>query len=212
MTRMPPLGQSISIIVADDDPVVRDVVGRALRQHGYGVMTAENGDEAWEMASTAGQALFVIDWEMPGMDGLELIRRLRLRADRAVPYMLMLTSYNDVKDVVRGLTLGADDYLRKPFDMHELLARVQVGLRVMHLRSALVSRVSELEAALAHIHRLEQLLPICSNCRKIRDEQNQWRTIERYMADHAGVKFTHGICESCAQEWIADNATSAGGA
>jgi DNA-binding response OmpR family regulator len=193
------------VLVADDDPVVREVLERTLRAHGFHVVIAPDGERAWELVSIVQPLLLVLDWEMPGLNGLELLHRVRLKAEPIAPYIVLLTSHDSTRDIVRGLSLGADDYVRKPFHVHELIARVQVGARVVELRRALVARVNELEFALAHIHRLEQLLPICASCKEIRDENNHWQTVERYLMTNAGIRFTHGICPKCAVQWRDDD-------
>src|SRR5207237_6416573 len=99
--------------------------------------------------------------------------------------------------IVTGLTAGADDYIVKPFQRDELHARVRVGERLLELQATLADRVKELEAALARVKLLHGLLPICSYCKKVRDDQNYWQQVESYISAHSGVQFSHGICPGC---------------
>ncbi len=193
------------ILVADDDAVGLELVSRVLRKSGHHVMATGDGARAWEMIQALKPPLVVLDWDMPSLDGLEVLRRLRLRFERTPPYVIMLTSHTQVKDRVRGLTIGADDYLTKPFDAAELAARVQVGLRVVRLQQALAARVDELEHALTHVHRLEQLLPICAHCKRIRSDEGRWQELEGFLATHAGVRFSHGACPTCAERWLEED-------
>lgn len=103
-------------------------------------------------------ALAVIDWMMPGLDGIEICRRVR-EADKVI-YILMLTARGGTERVVEGLEAGADDYLTKPFDKHELRARLRVGARIIQLHIALAERVAELEAALSEIGTLRLQIPL----------------------------------------------------
>src|SRR5262249_50121163 len=144
-----------------------------------------------------GPRLVVLDWMMPEMDGPEVCRLARERLREAPPYMILLTARESSRDTVTGLQSGADDYVCKPFDPDELRARVQVGCRVLDLQRSLAERVRELEAALAQVRQLRGLLPICCYCKKIRDDQNYWQQVEKYIGDHSEVRFSHGICPEC---------------
>ena len=115
------------VLVAEDDRGVRESLDRALRFEGFRVETAAEGAEALDKASSVGPDVLVLDVMMPGVDGLEVCRRLRLRGDRTP--ILMLTARHEVSDRVAGLDAGADDYLVKPFALDELLARLRALLR-----------------------------------------------------------------------------------
>jgi two-component system response regulator MprA len=115
-----------TILVVDDDPKIRSVLGRGLRFEGYDVQIAAGGQEALQLARETPFDLVVLDLTMPRMDGLEVCRRLRRGV--SVP-ILMLTARDAVADRIVGLDSGADDYLTKPFDFEELLARVRALLR-----------------------------------------------------------------------------------
>jgi DNA-binding response OmpR family regulator len=191
------------IVVADDDAVGRELVSRVLEKAGHPTVTAPDGARAWELIQQAKPPLAVLDWDMPHLTGLDVLRRVKLTVDRTPPYVLLLTSRTEVRDRVRGLSVGADDYLTKPFEPAELVARVEVGLRVVQLQRSLAARVVELEEALAHVNRLEQLLPICARCKRIQSGEG-WHDLEGFLASSAGVRFSHGACPVCAQHWEDD--------
>ena len=92
----------------------------------------------------------------------------------------------------------------KPFDLPELRARLQVGERVLKLQMELHCRVRELELAMAQVHQLRGLLPICVHCKKIRDDQNYWHQVETYVSARSSAEFTHSICPSCLERQLRD--------
>ncbi|MBI4468358.1 MAG: response regulator, partial [Acidobacteria bacterium] len=92
---------------------------------------------------------------------------------------------------------GADDYITKPFDRDELHARVNVAVRVLQLQGALAERVRELEEALSRVKQLQGLLPICSYCKRVRDDHNYWEQVENYVTAHSEAQFSHSICPEC---------------
>src|SRR5688572_22456213 len=194
------------IVVADDDAVGRELVSRVLERAGHTTVTAPDGEKAWELIQSVKPPLAVLDWDMPHLTGLDVLRRVKLTVDRTPPYVLLLTSRTGVRDRVRGLSVGADDYLTKPFEPAELVARVEVGLRVVQLQRSLATRVTELEEALAHVNRLEQLLPICARCKKIQSG-DRWHDLEGFLASSTGVRFSHGACPGCAGAWLAEDGT-----
>lgn len=130
-----------------------------LENFGYRVIATRDGREAMEMirAQTT-PALAVVDWMMPGLDGIEICQRVR-EADKVI-YIIMLTARGGTERVVEGLEAGADDYLTKPFDKHELHARLRVGARIIQLHIALAERVADLEAAMSEIGTLRLQLPL----------------------------------------------------
>jgi len=133
------------ILVAEDDPVLRELICARLLAWGYEAIPARNGTEAiMALRKNDAPSLAILDWMMPGMDGLEICRRVR-EVDRVL-YIILLTARGSMDNLVEGLGAGADDYLTKPFDKNELLARILVGLRVMGSHAELAKRVKELEA------------------------------------------------------------------
>lgn len=135
------------ILIADDDATSRLVLTGVLQKFGHEVVATVNGIEAWQaMQRPDAPTLAILDWMMPGLDGVEVIRRVRSLESDERPYLILLTSMSEKADVVVGLDAGADDYLAKPFDPGELRARVGVGWRVTELQA----RLREAHVALAH--------------------------------------------------------------
>jgi sigma-B regulation protein RsbU (phosphoserine phosphatase) len=186
------------VLIAEDDAVSRTFLAATLRKWDYDVSTFPDGSLVWqELESGEVPELLILDWMMPGVDGLEVCRRVRQKFPALPVYIILLTARAGREDVVRGLLGGADDYITKPFDREELRARVQVGRRVIELQKALAGRVGELENALKHIQQLQGLLPICSYCKRVRNDRNYWQQIETYVSEHSEAQFSHGICPDC---------------
>jgi phosphoserine phosphatase RsbU/P len=198
------LGEAwLRILVAEDDPVSRHLLQRMLNRWGYTVESYADGTEAWQALQAMDvPPLVLLDWMMPGMDGVQVCRNLRQLTASPPTYIMLLTARGRSEDIVAGLCAGADDYITKPFDHEELRARVQVGVRVVELQRALAARVQELESALSRVKQLSGLLPICAYCKKIRNDQNYWQQVESYLAEHAAAQFTHGICPDCYEHTV----------
>ncbi len=149
----------IPIVVAEDDLVSRTLIGNLMEKWGFKAVITQDGNEAMAaLRAEQGPALTILDWMMPGMDGLQICRRVR-ESEKMV-YVIMLTSLGAKENIVEGLHAGADDYLIKPFDKNELLARIQVGLRILELHAALAARVKELEKAGGEIDDLKLRIPL----------------------------------------------------
>jgi sigma-B regulation protein RsbU (phosphoserine phosphatase) len=194
------------ILIADDDAVTRKLLDATLRRHGWDVITTKDGKDGLrafqELKGKDAPALAILEWMMPGMEGIELCRRLRATPGFESVYVILLTSRSDTMDLAKGLAAGANDYMAKPFDPQELDARVRVGQRMVMLQQRLNMRVAELEQALAHVKRLQGLLPICSYCKKVRNEANYWEQVDSYLSTHSDLDFTHGICPTCSDKMM----------
>jgi DNA-binding response OmpR family regulator len=193
------------ILISEDDSISRRLLQAALVKWGYEVIVTSNGGEAWKILQAPDPPpLLILDWLMPEMDGIEICRAARKSEALKSAYIILLTSRGSKEDVIQGLEAGADDYVTKPFDHGELRARVQVGARVAGLQAALAERVHQLEEAMNSVKTLQGLLPICCYCKKIRDDGNYWHRVESYIAGHANVRFSHGICPDCSDKLKAD--------
>jgi phosphoserine phosphatase RsbU/P len=200
------------LLVAEDEPLSRRVLQARLASAGYDVLLAEDGFRAWEILRSADSPeLAILDWMMPGIDGIEICRRLRARHSGNYVYVILLTARGRLADVVTGLEAGGDDYVTKPFEWDELRTRLRTGSRMLQLRSDLAGKVEELERALAHVKTLQGLLPICMHCKSIRDDSNSWHKLESYIEEHSNAMFTHSLCRGCLErhypDYLEDDAT-----
>jgi sigma-B regulation protein RsbU (phosphoserine phosphatase) len=193
----------MTVLVADDLDVNRKLLRTLLSAEGYDVIEASNGLDAFNaLQSATAPILGLIDWEMPQMEGIEVCTKARARQGGPPIYLILLTVRDSKQDIVAGLQGGANDYITKPFDKTELLARVGIGTQMVQLQQALTERVAELKDALLSVKQLGGLLPICSYCKKIRDDQNYWQQVEAYVGKHSEAKFSHSICPQCYEDII----------
>lgn len=185
------------VLIADDDLVHCKMLAKMLTPLGLDIEIHHDGEAAYASLLANPPHVAILDWNMPGVDGVEICRRLRAQTKKAPTYVLMLTGREDIADLVLALEAGADDYLAKPAQKDELRARIMNGLRMIDLQLTLARRVQELEEALANVKMLQGLLPICSYCKSVRNDDNYWQKVEAYFAEHADVRFSHGICPGC---------------
>ncbi|MGB7586771.1 MAG: diguanylate cyclase [Terriglobales bacterium] len=140
-----------SVLVAEDDPIFLRLLQGWFQKWAYRVTAVKNGIDAWQALQQAtAPPMAVLDWMMPGMDGIEVCRKIRGREHAPYCYVLLLTAKDDREDVVAGLNAGADDYLTKPFDVDELRARVRAGKRILELQAALLRAHDTLQYESAH--------------------------------------------------------------
>jgi len=174
---------NVAVLVVDDDPVSRAQLGALAQAAGYSVSTAQNGAEAWDFLQLARVPVVISDWYMPELDGPELCRRIRARRTGAYVYFILVTSRGGKQQYLAGMDAGADDFIAKPVDPDELRARLTVAERILGLRHEL--------------QQLEVLLPICSYCKRIRNDNEEWEQLETYIERRFEAQLSHGICPEC---------------
>ena len=163
---------------------------QALKRLGHETVEAADGDAAWELLNaTEGVRVVVSDWTMPNSDGLELCRKVRERSQGDYIYFILLTGRDATEDnQMKAGDAGVDDFLTKPLDLSELWTRLRVAERILRYTT--------------QVRQLEEMLPICSYCKKIRDDQNYWQQIEGYISERTGTDFSHSVCPDCYQRVV----------
>jgi len=179
-----------SILIVDDNPRNIQVLGAILRQEGYSISIVTNGPDALAMVRGVHFDLILLDVMMPGMSGFEVCRELKRDSRTRDTPVLFLTALSDTEHMLEGFAAGGVDYVTKPFKSAELLARVKVHV--------------SLRKAHQEILRLQDILPICASCKKIRDDQGFWIQVEKYLSERSDLKFSHGICPDCIQSLYPD--------
>ncbi|HEX2855708.1 MAG TPA: response regulator [Opitutaceae bacterium] len=174
----------MKVLAVEDDAVARGVLRQALKRLDHDAIEAANGAAAWEVLQREPVRVVVSDWVMPEMDGLQLCRKIRARPGAEYTYFILLTS-NTANDENRreAADAGVDDFLTKPLDLEELWTRLRVAERILRYAT--------------QVRQLEEMMPICSYCKKIRDDQNYWQQIEGYINQRTGSEFSHSVCPDC---------------
>jgi phosphoserine phosphatase RsbU/P len=186
------------ILIAEDEAVTSRLLQAALKSWGHNATAVPDGLSAWgELQKDPLPDLAILDWQMPGLEGVEICRRVRAAPALRHLHILLLTGRAGRDDIVEALDAGADDYVTKPFDPSELRARIKVAARMVELQHRLSERVRELEHAMSHVKQLQGLMPICTYCKRIRTDKNYWLGVENYLAECTDARVSHGICPEC---------------
>jgi DNA-binding response OmpR family regulator len=175
----------MNVLVIEDQPVAAVQLTAALRSLGHEPLRVASADEAWAVLSEQTHRVVVSDWRLPGMNGMELCRKVRDRAGDYIYFILVTSAELTRENRDAALAAGVDDFLAKPPDPDELRMRLHVAERILKFT--------------AQVKQLESFLPMCGYCKKIRDDQNYWAQVEEYYTKRDGTRFSHGICPDCYQ-------------
>jgi len=173
----------MKILSVEDEPVAQLRLEAALKSLGHEVVLAADGEAAWDALSDPRLRVVVCDWRLPKLDGLELCRRVREKREDYVCFILLTQRQANEENLKAAMAAGVDEFLTKPVDAHDLRLRLHVAERILGFT--------------AELRRLENFVPICSYCKKVRDDKKYWQEIESYIASRAGTRFSHGICPQC---------------
>ena len=191
----------MKMLIAEDDAFSRKFLEATLEKAGHDVISCVDGESAIETYGRLPQTrMAILDWMMPGADGLEVCREIKTNEGQNLTYVIMLTAKNKPEDLALAMESGADDFVAKPFNSVELNARINAGIRIIRLQQAMMDNVQELQEALAHVEQLQGIIPICAWCKKVRDDSKFWSSVEEYVGKHSEARFSHSICPDCLSE------------
>ena len=177
----------MKILIAEDDLISRKVLFLTLQQLGHEVVSACDGLEAWEMFDREPVRIVVSDWMMPNLDGLDLCRRIRDRPLTPYTFFVILTAaHNTADDYSLAMDSGIDDFLTKPLAREMLRTRLHMAERILRYTT--------------EISLLQDLIPMCSYCQKVRDGADYWERVDTYIRARTGARFSHGICPGCFED------------
>jgi len=171
------------ILIVDDNPENRQILGSLLVKAGYDVGVSHDGYNALEFVTKVEPDLILLDVMMPGMDGFEVCKKLKSDLSTKHIPIIFLTAKTNSEDIVKGFKTGGLDYVGKPFNTEELLARVKTHIELKVLRG---------------------FLPICTQCKSIRDDKGYWNSIEEYLKNNSEVELSHSICPECMDKLYKD--------
>ncbi len=198
---MKPAGE-LRILVVEDDPFFQRVLTKRLEVEGYQVLTASDGREGMKAIVSFEPDLVLSDWMMPQVDGLELCQSVKTGLREAAPYFILLTARGEINDKLLALETGADDYLVKPCDQGELMARVRAGLRIVLLTKDMRKSAQELRGVVTELDQVREELAerdreavICPGCRRVRVAPGRWVDLASWLkspSDAVACRECHG--------------------
>ena len=182
--------------MAEDDPISARMLQATLSKFGYEPVVARDGTEAWDKFDREPFRVIVSDWMMPGLDGLSLCKKVRARARTPYTYFILLTANRtSSENYALATAAGIDDFLTKPLNREAIQMRLAVAERILKYT--------------AEIRYLQEMIPICVYCRKVRDEHDYWDMVESYIQKETGSRFSHGACPDCYAKQVSKLQTEA---
>ncbi len=178
------MSEPLKILVAEDEMVTRKLIEKFLEKEGYRVRSFANGADAWSFFQSHPTNVVVSDWMMPDMDGLEFCRKVREVKRDDYTYFILLTAVSRSHDNLRvAVEAGVDDFLNKPINPDDMWMRLRVAERIINFAG--------------QVRQLESLIPICSYCKKVRNDSNLWQAVDSYLSLQTGRDLSHSICPDC---------------
>ena len=194
----------VKILVVEDDAYFQRILQKRLESEGYRVACAGDGREGMKVIVTWDPDLVISDWMMPHVDGLELCQSVKTGLKETAPYFILLTAKGEIDDRLLGLDTGADDYVVKPCDQGEIMARVRAGLRTVLVTRELQRALAELQAAhteldatRTEVRRLADASTLCVSCKRVRTSEGSWRELHTYLVERGLADFHYRSCPEC---------------
>jgi len=193
---------AISILYVEDEQVTRSAVARMLKRRVLTVYEAENGREGLDLYKQYRPDIVISDIRMPVLDGMEMSKEIKSLDKNSK--IILTTAHSDASILLNSIEVGIDKYIMKPLDMASLFSSVERCAENILLEKKIQQQdkekdelIAKLQDALDNVKKLSGLLPICSSCKKIRDDKGYWQQIESYIREHSEAQFSHGICPDC---------------
>jgi PleD family two-component response regulator len=182
--------QKAFLLIVDDNPVNIQVLGNMLEDAGYRTAATLSGNDALNFIGEEKPDLILLDIMMPEIDGFQICKKIKENESTNDIPVIFLTAKNDTESIVRGFEVGGVDYVSKPYHSAELLARIKTHLELKHAREEIIS--------------LRGIIPICASCKKIRNDEGFWASVETYLETRTDARFSHGICPDCEEKLYGD--------
>src|SRR5574340_1476985 len=195
----------ISILYVEDEELTRSAVSRMLKRRVLNVYEAENGQEGLNLYRQHRPDIVISDIRMPVLDGMEMAKEIKALDKNSK--IILTTAHSDASVLINSIDVGIDKYIMKPLDMAVLFSSVEKCAEIIMLEKKVQQQnkekdelIAKLQEALAKVKKLSGMLPICSSCKKIRNDNGYWKQIEGYIAEHSEAVFTHGLCPDCVKK------------
>jgi AmiR/NasT family two-component response regulator len=192
------IDKTIKILIAEDEYLISEDIIRGLKARGYdNFIEASDGEDAYEKTCSLRPDVVLMDIKMPKLDGIEATWKIQEFCPTPI---VIITAYDSGDLLTNAGAAGVSAFLTKPPQPVEIERAIVIAL-ARHADIMEVRRLNkELEQALEEVKKLQGILPICSSCKKIRDDKNSWQQIEVYISNHSEAEFSHGICPDCAKK------------
>ena len=195
----------IAVLYVEDEAITRSAVARMLKRRVETLYEAENGKEGLELFKRNRPNIVISDIRMPVLDGIEMSKAIKLLDKNSK--IILTTAHSDASILLDSIEVGVDKYLLKPLDMEVLYSALDQCAETVTLERKIQQQyrekdelIARLQEALDNVKKLSGLIPICSNCKKIRNDEGYWKQIEGYISEHSEARFSHGICPDCAKK------------
>ncbi len=207
------MSSKTNVLIVDDRPENLLSLEAMLEDSEINIFSALSGNEALSMLLKHDFALVFLDVQMPEMNGFEVAELMRARMQtRTIPIIFVTAINKDQEHIFKGYESGAVDYICKPIlEPRVLQSKMKIFCQLHEQKSLIEKQVEELnskntllEKQLAEIKTLRSILPICTMCKKVRDDQGYWKQLESYLYHHSGINFSHGYCPECGKKALAE--------
>lgn len=193
-----------NVLIIDDEPALQQAMKIALKNEGYDLHLADNGQKGLEIFHAVHPELIFLDLRMPVMDGYEFLKSIDVTADSPFA-VIIITGHGDDAEIEQCYKLGIDFFLKKPLSLMETCGLARRCLEVKKLRSEREKLINSLQQAQDTIRQLKDFLILCASCKRVKDKDNQWYKLDIYIKTHTDTNFTHSVCPECTRKIKADN-------
>lgn len=189
------------ILIVDDRPENLLVLESILETLDIEIITSMSGEETLQKVMDDDFTIIILDVQMPGMNGFEIAKYLRgVEKTKYIPIIFVTAISKDEEYIFQGYEVGAVDYLFKPVEPHILKSKVAVFLQLQQQKNIIKKQAEELQQKINEVKVLRGILPICSHCKKIRNDKGFWQQVDAYLQEHTEAELSHGICTDCAKK------------
>lgn len=188
------------ILIVDDVVENVEILYAILKENEYRFAVALNAEQALHAIEKEVPDLILLDVMLPDENGFQVAERIRSGwPDRNIS-IIFITAMAHIEDKIRGFQAGGVDYITKPFEEEEVSARVSTHVELQQMRRRQQELIEHLRRAFDEVKQLRGIIPICTRCKKIRDDSGFWKQVEQYIGEHTSAEFSHGLCPDCLAE------------